>query len=117
MAASRLSTCAAMAAAAAVVSVSAFSNPAYAESPFRFPPFTSSSPSSPQPAGQASDSRAEGKDKEPVDEPRSSGFDPEALERGAKALREINSSPYSKQVTFFILFILLGNTQHYCCVS
>uniref|UniRef100_A0A1D1ZFR1 ATPase family AAA domain-containing protein 3-A n=1 Tax=Anthurium amnicola TaxID=1678845 RepID=A0A1D1ZFR1_9ARAE len=26
------------------------------------------------------------------------GFDPEALERGAKALREINSSPHSKQV-------------------
>jgi hypothetical protein len=25
-------------------------------------------------------------------------FDPEALERGAKALREINSSPYGKQV-------------------
>ncbi|XP_072959622.1 uncharacterized protein [Typha angustifolia] len=28
----------------------------------------------------------------------SGGFDPESLERGAKALREINSSPYSKQV-------------------
>ena len=25
-------------------------------------------------------------------------FDPEALERGAKALREINASPYAKQV-------------------
>lgn len=25
-------------------------------------------------------------------------FDPEALERGAKALREINKSPYGKQV-------------------
>lgn len=25
-------------------------------------------------------------------------FDPEALERGAKALREINSSPHAKQV-------------------
>jgi ATPase family AAA domain-containing protein 3A/B len=25
-------------------------------------------------------------------------FDPEALERGAKALREINKSPYAKQV-------------------
>ncbi|KAJ8443683.1 hypothetical protein Cgig2_019665 [Carnegiea gigantea] len=29
---------------------------------------------------------------------RSSGFDPESLERGAKALREINSSPNAKQV-------------------
>lgn len=26
-------------------------------------------------------------------------FDPEALERGAKALREINSSPYAKKVS------------------
>lgn len=26
------------------------------------------------------------------------GFDPEALERGAKALREINKSPYAKKV-------------------
>jgi ATPase family AAA domain-containing protein 3A/B len=34
-------------------------------------------------------------------EPASSsaaGFDPEALERGAKALREINKSPNAKQV-------------------
>lgn len=29
---------------------------------------------------------------------RSSGFDPESLERGAKALREINSSPHAKEV-------------------
>jgi len=27
-------------------------------------------------------------------------FDPEALERGAAALREINKSPYAKQVSF-----------------
>lgn len=26
------------------------------------------------------------------------GFDPEALERGAKALREINASPWAKKV-------------------
>eukprot|EP00897_Mesotaenium_endlicherianum_P006693 jgi/Mesen1/6051/ME000308S05241 len=34
------------------------------------------------------------------DNPRTTaaGFDPEALERGAKALREINSSPYAKKV-------------------
>ncbi|KAG5245586.1 ATPase family AAA domain-containing protein [Salix suchowensis] len=30
-------------------------------------------------------------------EPERAGFDPEALERGAKALREINSSPHAKQ--------------------
>lgn len=28
----------------------------------------------------------------------SGGFDPEALERGAKALKEINNSPYAKKV-------------------
>lgn len=33
-----------------------------------------------------------------ADSSSSSGFDPESLERGAKALREINSSPYSKKV-------------------
>jgi ATPase family AAA domain-containing protein 3A/B len=36
-------------------------------------------------------------DKEKKNE-RANLFDPEALERGAKALREINSSPYAKQV-------------------
>ena len=29
-------------------------------------------------------------------------FDPDALERGAKALREINKSPYAKQVLILI---------------
>ena len=45
------------------------------------------------------------------DNPRTSsaGFDPEALERGAKALREISSSPNAKKVSvlsskmFFII--------------
>jgi ATPase family AAA domain-containing protein 3A/B len=32
-------------------------------------------------------------------EPRGPSFDPEALERGAKALREINKSPYAKKVS------------------
>ncbi len=31
-------------------------------------------------------------------DPRGPSFDPEALERGAKALREINKSPYAKKV-------------------
>lgn len=34
-----------------------------------------------------------------AEDPRSGfNFDPEALERGAKALREINQSPYAKKV-------------------
>lgn len=33
------------------------------------------------------------------EDPKTSvGFDPEGLERGAKALREINKSPYAKKV-------------------
>jgi ATPase family AAA domain-containing protein 3A/B len=39
---------------------------------------------------------ADSKKKE--DGPGGPYFDPEALERGAKALREINASPYAKQV-------------------
>ncbi|KAI8029225.1 ATPase family AAA domain-containing protein 3 [Camellia lanceoleosa] len=86
MAASRLSSLVAVAAAAA--SLPTLSNTAYADSPFRFFPFSSSPPwgetDSPNP-----DSKS--------DEPKG-GFDPESLERGAKALREINSSPHAKQV-------------------
>ncbi|XP_077244345.1 AAA-type ATPase family protein [Tasmannia lanceolata] len=71
---------------AGVASLYAFADHAYADSPFRFSPF-----SSPPPKEDA---------KPTAQEPRggSSGFDPESLERGAKALREINSSSYSKQV-------------------
>ena len=32
------------------------------------------------------------------EDPGGVGFNPEALERGAKALREINKSPYAKKV-------------------
>lgn len=39
---------------------------------------------------------AEGKKKDDTSGPY---FDPEALERGAKALREINASPYGKQAS------------------
>ncbi|XP_050221933.1 uncharacterized protein LOC126672074 [Mercurialis annua] len=59
-------------------------------------------PQSGQP--QPSDSSAAAAESAPPkarnDNPRttSSGFDPEALERGAKALREINSSPHAKKV-------------------
>ncbi|CAN1225404.1 ATPase family AAA domain-containing protein 3 [Linum perenne] len=95
MPASRFSSCAAAAAAvAAAVSVSTVQNKAYADGSFFFNPF-SSSPK--QPPEQPSDANSEAKQPEP-EEPKGSGFDPEALERGAKALREINSSPLSKQV-------------------
>lgn len=94
MAASRVSSCAAMAAAAA--SLSTLSNRAYADGPFNFYPFSSSS--SPSPEGDQTSKSKSDKKAQAEDSSRSSGFDPESLERGAKALREINNSPYSKQV-------------------
>ncbi|KAA8531888.1 hypothetical protein F0562_006395 [Nyssa sinensis] len=93
MAASRLSSVAAMAVAAA--SLSTLSNRAYADFPFRFYPF-SSSPSPPQ-AAQTDSPNSDAKSAPVAEEPRG-GFDPESLERGAKALREINSSTHAKQV-------------------
>lgn len=93
-------------------------NVAFADGPFNFPLFSSSSPS-PSPSGspqsssgqlpsQPSASPASTTDKEGSgnvkprnDNPRTSsaGFDPEALERGAKALREISSSSNAKKVS------------------
>lgn len=98
MAASKLTSCVAMAAAAA--SSYTLSDPAYADSLFRFRPF-SSSPSS-APVDQSTNANSESQGAAAAEEPRGSGFDPEGLERGAKALREINSSPYAKQVFFGI---------------
>lgn len=95
MAAARLTSCVAVTA-AAVASMSTTSDRAYADSLFRFPFFSSSPSNSPSPTDQASDTKSEPPTPE---EPKKSGFDPESLERGAKALREINSSPYSKQVS------------------
>ncbi|KAL8231087.1 hypothetical protein R6Q57_000865 [Mikania cordata] len=87
MAASRIASLAAMAAVAAA-STTTYS---YADSRlYRFqsvpppPPQSESQTSNPEPKPEVEDSKG--------------GFDPEALERGAKALRNINSSPYSKQV-------------------
>ncbi|KAG4987930.1 hypothetical protein JHK85_030913 [Glycine max] len=95
MAASKLTSCVAVTS-AAVVSMSAFSDRAYADSYFRLPFFSSKPSNEPSPPNQTSDSKSE---PPPPDEPnKSGGFDPESLERGAKALREINSSPYSKQL-------------------
>ncbi|CAL1360834.1 unnamed protein product [Linum trigynum] len=96
MSASRLSSSAAVAAAAA--SVSTFQNKAYADGSW-FNPFKySSSSSTPkQQPEQPPDVNSEAKQPEP-DDPKGAGFDPDALERGAKALREINNSPLAKQV-------------------
>lgn len=90
MAALRLSSCAAMV--ASVASFSKASSSAYADGPFRLSPFSSSPPQTSQPSVEKSED----------DEQRvsSTGFDAESLERGARATREINSSPYSKQVLF-----------------
>jgi ATPase family AAA domain-containing protein 3A/B len=94
MAASKLSSCVAMA--TAVASLSTLSGRAYADGPFRFYPFSSSTPQGDQSSDAKSEAKPEG------EESRGSGFDPESLERGAKALREINSSPFAKQVSFRI---------------
>ncbi|KAK4416582.1 ATPase family AAA domain-containing protein 3 [Sesamum alatum] len=94
MAAARISSLAAAAAIAA--SYSATSNRAYADSPFRFSPFSSAPSSSAPPEPPPAD--ASGSDARPAVEVSKGGFDPESLERGAKALREINNSPHAKQV-------------------
>lgn len=93
MAASKLSSLAAIAAAATSYTLSSSSsNRAYADAPFRFNPFSSPAPP-PPPSPESSESEPK-----PEVEVSKGGFDAEALERGAKALREINSSPYKKQV-------------------
>ena len=110
MAPSRVSSCIAMAAAAA--SLSTLSNRAFADGPFNFYPFSSSSSSSsssPSPEGDQTSKSKSDKKAQAEDSSRSSGFDPESLERGAKALREINSSPYSKQVFFFFFHFYIMN--------
>ncbi|KAL9264890.1 ATPase family AAA domain-containing protein [Drosera capensis] len=84
----KLSKYAAMGAAAVFAALS--DHHAYADaaaSAFRFAPFSSSRP--------AQDSESEGEDDGGG---RVRGLDPDALERGAKASREIKNSPYAKQV-------------------
>jgi ATPase family AAA domain-containing protein 3A/B len=93
--------------AAAVASVTVFVNPAYGDGPFQFP----SAGSSPSPPPAPSPAPATPKEETRVrnDNPRTTaaGFDPEALERGAKALREINSAQNAKKVrvSYFVEFI------------
>ncbi|GMH24576.1 hypothetical protein Nepgr_026419 [Nepenthes gracilis] len=103
MSALKLSTLAAMAAAAAW---SMHSDQAFADAPFRFSPFSSSrsqptTEDSSAPVNSPHNVISTSAEKSSSGEEsggRSSGFDPESLERGAKALREINSSPHAKQV-------------------
>ncbi|XP_010525048.1 PREDICTED: ATPase family AAA domain-containing protein 3-like [Tarenaya hassleriana] len=94
----------AMAASASIVQ----SKVAAADGPFNFLSGSSATPSpqqsSPPPQSQQAPSASGGDSPAPPkvrnDHPRttSAGFDPEALERGAKALREINSSSQAKKV-------------------
>ena len=46
----------------------------------------------------SSSSSSDGAGKSVANKSQNAAFDPEALERGAKALREINKSPYAKNV-------------------
>ncbi|KAJ3692500.1 hypothetical protein LUZ60_012850 [Juncus effusus] len=80
----------ATAAAAAVMS----SDVAYADGSFFFPFRSSPAPA----AAPAQESQPSGNDSSEPPSGPTGGFDPESLERGAKALREINSSPLAKQV-------------------
>ncbi|KAL0358802.1 UNVERIFIED_CONTAM: hypothetical protein Sangu_0729600 [Sesamum angustifolium] len=85
---------------------------AYADGPFNFSPFSSSSAASTpqQTASEPAKPPAQPSAAEPTrfrnDTPRttSAGFDPEALERGVKALREITSSSHAKKVVKFGFF-------------
>lgn len=94
MPASKLSSC--LAVAAAVASLSTASNRAFADAPSRFSFFSSS----PQPTSSGNDEAeqtADAKKSREPEEPRGSGFDPEALERAAKALRDFNSSRHARE--------------------
>lgn len=89
---------------AASVSLSQ-SKVAAADGPFTFPPANpqqQAASSPPSTAGEES-SAPPPPPRARNDNPRTSsgGFDPEALERGAKALKEINNSSYAKNVFFF----------------
>ncbi|KAI3471304.1 hypothetical protein Pfo_027967 [Paulownia fortunei] len=80
---------------------------AYADGPFNFAPFSNSSspaPTAQQATPEPAKTPAQPAAPEPTrvrnDNPRttSAGFDPEALERGAKALRDITSTSHAKKV-------------------
>lgn len=82
----------------AIAAAAGYKNtPSYADGPFNFPPF--SNVPQPSPSSDA-DSPPPPPPKVRNDHPRttSAGFDPEALERGVKALKEISTSPHGKKV-------------------
>ena len=75
----------------------------YADGPLNFPSFNSSPAPAPGVSSPEKPTESEEKPAPPRvrnDHPRttSAGFDPEALERGVKALKEISSSNSAKQV-------------------
>ena len=97
---------------AASVSLSQ-SKVASADGPFTFPaanPQQQAASSPPSTAGEESSAPPRARN----DNPRTSsgGFDPEALERGAKALKEINNSSYAKNVYIFF-FCFLKQLNYY----
>ncbi|OIV99635.1 hypothetical protein TanjilG_17445 [Lupinus angustifolius] len=73
-------------------------NAAYADGPFNFP--SSSSSNVPEPSSDPNSAPPPPPKKVRNDHPRttSAGFDPEALERGVKALKDIADSPHGKKV-------------------
>ncbi|KAL6527031.1 hypothetical protein OROGR_016121 [Orobanche gracilis] len=83
-------------------------NHAHADGPFKFSPFSSTSPAAPTVPQQAASESAKppaqpaGTERKRVrnDNPRttSAGFDPEPLEKGVEFLKEITSSPNAKKV-------------------
>lgn len=97
-------------AASASASFSSQSHLAYADGTFKLPTFSSPSPPSAQSQSSNPPASADTTEASPPkvrnDNPRttSAGFDPEALERGAKALREITSSTNAKKVSFALFF-------------
>ncbi|XP_030533070.1 ATPase family AAA domain-containing protein 3 [Rhodamnia argentea] len=94
---------------ALAASASASASVAYADGPFSFNPFSAPPAGAPPPtsADKQSPTSEVGStapnEPPPIrvrnDQPRTSsaGFDPEALERGAKAIKEINSSSHAKK--------------------
>ncbi|KAL6581642.1 hypothetical protein OROMI_007565 [Orobanche minor] len=83
-------------------------NHAYADGPFKFSPFSNTSPAAPTVPQQAASESAKPPAQPPAtetkrvrnDNPRttSAGFDPEPLEKGVEFLKEITSSPNAKKV-------------------
>lgn len=86
----------------------------YADGPFNFPPFSNV----PQPSPSSDADSPPPPPKVRNDHPRttSAGFDPEALERGVKALKEISTSPHGKKVSTsssYLLFNIMFVTSYF----